>query len=136
MKHEVKNSRELKQAISDLEQKLNVQEVKMKDQYEHIRENLQPKNLLKNTYSHVAETPELQRTLVNTVIGFIMGYAFKKAHEVLNEETLDTVAKNMINATLTKLEQGNRQSILAKGVTMLRKTTPATSSLYEYVRYR
>lgn len=136
MKHQVKNSHELQQAIAQLEKKLNVQEVKIKDHYEQVKENLQPKNVLKNTYSHIAETPELQRTLVNTIIGFVMGYAFKKAHEVLNEETLDKLAKNMIDSTLTNLERRDPRSVLSKGIKMLRSNTPADSALHEYLRYR
>ncbi|WP_207495048.1 hypothetical protein [Aridibaculum aurantiacum] len=135
-KYNVSNSAELQNAMTELQKKIDVQEVKMKDHYEQVKENLQPKNVLKNTYSHIAETPELQRTLINTILGFVMGFAFKKASEVLNEQSLDRLAKNIIDSTLTKLETRDRHSIISKGITMLRRNTPADSALHQYIGYR
>ncbi len=135
MKHNVTNSGELKKAMEDLQQKINMQEVKMKDHYELIKVDLQPKNIIKNTYSHIGESPEIQRTLLNTIIGFVIGYGFKKAKELMNEETMDRLGKNLVHSVLDKVEAHNPQGILSKGVKMLRKTTPEDSRLHPFIGY-
>ncbi len=121
--------------MDDLQQKINVQEVKMKDQFEQVKENLEPKNLIKNTYSHIGESPEIQRTLLNTIIGFAIGYGFKKAKDLMNEETLDRLGKNLVHTALNKMEASNPHGILSKGIKMLRKTTPEDSRLHQFIGY-
>jgi hypothetical protein len=135
-KHQVKNSAELLQAINELELKVHVQEAEMKDRALVIKENLQPKNVIKNTFSYMAETPEVQRTLVNTVIGFAMGYAFKKAQDLMNEQSLDKLVHNVVDAGLTKLEERNRQGLVSQTITLLRKHTPTDSPLYTFLHYK
>ena len=136
MKHDVKNSEDLQTAMKNLQQKINMQEVKMKDHYEEVRENMQPKNLLKNTYSHIGESPEIQRIILNTLIGIAIGYGFKKAKELLEEQSLDRLGKNLIDTVLTKVEQSNPQGLLSKGVKMFRQSTPVDSPLHKFVGYR
>lgn len=136
MKSNLKNSEELHQAIKEMEQKLDVQEVKMKDKYEQLKDNLQPKNVLKNSYSHLAETPELQRTLVNTLIGFALGFAFKKINTMMHDGSLHRLAENLVHDGLDKLENKDRHSRLSQAITMLRRNTPPDSALYQFVKYR
>jgi hypothetical protein len=134
-KPQVKNSEELLKAINELELKIHVQEAQMKDHAMAIKEDLQPKNVIKNSFSYMAETPEIQRTLVNTVIGFAMGYAFKKAQDMMNEQTLDRLVHNVVDAGITKLEQRAPQSLVSKTITLLRKHTPAESPLYSFLHH-
>src|SRR5215210_2566296 len=100
----ITNSQELQQAMTDLERRVEVQEIEMKGNFHQVKENLHPKRVVKNTFSYVAETPEIQRTLVNTVIGFILGYASKKAVELLNENTLNSTVENMVNYQVSQFE--------------------------------
>ena len=136
MKHDVKNSKDLETAMKNLEQKINMQEVKIKDHYEQVKENLQPKNLIKNTYSHIGESPEIQKTLLNTIIGLAIGYGFKKAKDLMNEQTLDRLGKNLIDSILTKIEDSNPQGLVSKSVKMFRQSTPVDSQLHQFVGYR
>src|SRR5215211_5635960 len=92
----ISNSEELQQAMKELEKKVQVQELEMKVNYNQVKENLHPKRVVKNTFSYVAETPEIQRTLVNTVIGFILGYASKKATELLSQNALNSTVENLV----------------------------------------
>lgn len=136
MKQQVNNSEDLRKAINELELKIHVQEAQLKDNAGAIKENLRPKNVVKNTFSYMAESPEIQRTLVNTIIGFAMGYAFKRAQEVLTEQSLDRMVQSVVGAGLTKIEEGNRHSLLSKTVTLLRKNTPTDSPLYKFISYK
>lgn len=132
----ITNAQDLKSAIIDLESRLKVYELEMKDNYAQVKQNLQPKRVVKNTFSYVAETPEIQRTLVNTVIGFLLGYASKKAVELLSEDVLDRTIHNIVNHQITKIEKKEPASWLTKGISLFRKHTPPNSPIYPFVRYK
>ncbi|MDB5245686.1 MAG: hypothetical protein JWQ40_80 [Segetibacter sp.] len=132
----ITNSQELQQAMKDLEKRVQVQELDLKVNYNQVKENLQPKRVVKNTFSYVAETPEIQRTLVNTVIGFILGYASKKAVELLSEDSLNSTVENLVNYQVSQFEQKHPESLLSKGITLFRKHTPPHSPIYPFVKYK
>jgi beta-phosphoglucomutase-like phosphatase (HAD superfamily) len=136
MKQEVKNSADLRDAINQLELKTHVQEVQIKDHYENIKENLRPENLVKNTYSRLAQSPEIRRTLAATALGLVIGYASKKVHEVLSEQSMDGFVHSIVNAGLTKLEKNDPQGILSKGIKMLRQSTSPESPMYRFISYK
>jgi len=135
-RRKITNSEELQQAMKELEQRVQVQETEMKGSYQQVKQNLQPKRLVKNTFSYAAETPEIQRTVVNTVIGFILGYASKKAVELLNEDALNSTVENMVNYQVAKFEHKNPGSLLSRGISLFRKHTPPHSPIYPFVRYK
>ena len=130
------NGDQLQLAIKQLEQRINIQEVQMKQNLTEIKENLKPANLVKNSFSRLAETPEIQRTLMNTIVGFALGYAAKKAADVLSEQSLDRLVHNVVDTGLNKLERGQRHNLIGKTISLLRKNTPTHSALYPYVRYK
>lgn len=132
----ITNGEELKDAIRQLEVKVKGHEEIMKHNYSEAKQHFKPANVIKNTFSYIAETPEIQRTLINTAIGFIMGYASKKSVEVLNEEALDHTISNFVTHQLTKYENKDPESLLGRGIRVLRRFTPPTSPLYPFVRYK
>jgi len=135
-RRKITNDNDLQSAIKELELKVKLDEEEIKDSYEQVKVNLNPKRVVKNTFSYVAETPEIQRTLVNTAIGFILGYASKKAVELLSEESLNRTVENIVNQQLTKLENKRPESILSRGISFFRKHTPPSSPIYPLVRYK
>jgi len=132
----ISNAHDLRQAMYDLEGRMKVQELEIQDNYSQIKENLSPKRVVKNTFSYVAETPEIQKTLVNTVIGFILGYASKKAVELLSENVLDRTVHNIVNHHIDKMEHRAPDTLLSKGISLFRKHTPQDSPIYPFVRYK
>lgn len=136
IKRTITNSQQLKEAMVDLEKKIKERESGIKTDYLQVKENLDPKRVAKNTFSYLAETPEIQRTLVNTVFGFLLGYASKKAVQLLNEDSLNRTVENMVNHHISKLENENPDTLLSKGITLFRKLTPPTSPVYPFVRYK
>ena len=132
----ITNTQELQEAIKGLENAVKVQEADLKMNYTEVKENLNPKRVAKNTFSYVAETPEIQRTLVNTIFGFMLGYASKKAVQLLSEESLNKTVENLVIHNITKLENKNPESLLSKGITLFRKYTPTDSPIYPFVRYK
>jgi len=135
-RRKITNDNDLQSAIKELELKVKLDEEEIKDSYDQVKVNLNPKRVVKNTFSYVAETPEIQRTLVNTAIGFILGYASKKAVELLSEESLNRTVENIVNQQLTKLENKRPESILSRGISLFRKHTPPNSPIYPLVRYK
>lgn len=132
----IKDAGELKAAIQELERKIEVQEVEMKAEFSQVKEDLHPKKISRNIFTYLAETPEIQKTIVNTAIGFILGYASKKAKELLNEEALNSTIENLVNSEINRLEYKAPESLLAKGISLFRKHTPPQSPIYPFVRYK
>jgi predicted nuclease with TOPRIM domain len=135
-RRKITNNDDLQAAIKELERKVKLDEEEVKDNFEDVKVNLNPKRVVRNTFSYVAETPEIQRTLVNTVIGFILGYASKKAVQLLSEQSLDRTVENIVNHHITKLENKDPDSLLSRGITLFRKHTPPTSPLYPLIKYK
>lgn len=135
-KRNIKNADDLKAAINELEKRVEADEFELKVNYEQVKENLHPKRVVKNTFSYAAETPEVQRTLVNTAIGFILGYASKKAAELLSEHSLNKTVENIVNHHVNELENRRPASLLSKGISLFRRFTPPNSPIYPLIRYR
>jgi hypothetical protein len=132
----ISNSAELKEAMKQLESRIQLQEVEMKRSYSEVKENLNPKRVLKNTFSYVAETPEIQRTLLNTAVGMVLGFASKKAVQLLSEESLNRTVENLVNHHVNRLEHKQPGSLLSKGISLFRKFTPPQSPIYPLVKYK
>lgn len=135
-KRNIKNADDLKAAINELESRVKADEFELKANYVQVKENLNPKRVLKNTFSYAAETPEIQRTLVNTAIGFVLGYASKKAAELLSEQSLNRTVENIVNHHINELENRRRGSLLSKGISLFRRFTPPNSPIYPLIRYK
>lgn len=135
-KRNIKNADDLKAAISELEKRVEENEFAIKTNFAQVKENLQPKRVLKNTFSYAAETPEVQKTLVNTAIGFMLGYASKRAAELLSEKSLDRTVENFVNHHIDELENKQPGSLLSKGISLFRKFTPPNSPIYPLIKYK
>ena len=61
--NQITTSAELKAAILELEKKKEIQKLTIKGQAYHAKQALNPVHFIKNTFSHVAETPEIKKTL-------------------------------------------------------------------------
>jgi len=132
----INSDEDLKAAIAELERKVQHNKDGIKGNFQQLKQELNPKTVAKNTFSYVAETPEIQRTLVNTALGFILGYASKKAVELLSENSLNRTVENIVSHQLTELENKNPDSLLSKGISLFRKHTPPNSPIYPLVKYR
>ncbi len=135
-KRNITSADDLRAAITELEKRVQADEFEIKSNYTQVKENLNPKKVIKNTFSYAAETPEIQRTLVNTAIGFILGYASKKAAELLSEQSLNRTVENVINHHINELENRQPGSLLSKGISLFRRFTPPNSPIYPLIKYR
>lgn len=69
---------ELKNAILELEAKKAVAEEAMKRQFHETLETFKPSNILKNTVSEVAASPQFKHNLLNLAVGLGAGYITNK----------------------------------------------------------
>ncbi len=136
MKRTITNSKELQQAMDDLQRRVKEQEGELKANYDQVKDNLKMKNVLKNKFNQLAETPEIQRTLINTALGMVIGFTAKKVTEVLSEQSLNRTVENILNNSISQLERRNPGSMISKGITLIRKYTPKDSPIYPFVRYK
>lgn len=135
-KGSIKNAEDLKVAISDLEKRVKAEGVELKGGIVQVKEKLRPKKVLKNTFSYAAEIPEVQKILINTAIGFILGYASKKAAELLSEQSLNRTVENLVNHHVNELENNHPGTLISKGISLFRRFTPPSSPLYPLIKYR
>lgn len=133
---QIKTQAELRQAIADLERKKTMQEMVIKGEARLVKEAFSPVNLVKNTFSRLAEIPEVRKTLVNTIIGFGLGYVAKKATTVMSEQTLDQFVGNVINSQVSKIEENDPDSFFSKSLSYVRKNIKTESPLYPFLGYK
>lgn len=69
---------ELKNAILELEAKKTIAEEAMKRQFHETLETFKPSNILKNTVSEVAASPQFKHNLLNLAVGLGAGYITNK----------------------------------------------------------
>ena len=132
----IKDSSDVESAIKELQLKIKVQEADIQEQFADVKYNLQPKRVINNGFNYLAETPEVQKVIINIAIGFIIGFASKKAAQFIGEDSLNRTVENMVGQELNKLENKDPDSFLSRIVTLLRKNTPPTSPIYPLVKYR
>lgn len=132
----ITNAQELQQAIRDKEQQLAMGTNQMHADLSQLKTNLSPKNVVKNSFSYLAETPEIHKTLFNTIIGFALGYATKKAADLLSEQSLDNLTHNLVHHGLSRLENQNPEGLLSKGISYVRKNISADSPMHPFLKYR
>jgi hypothetical protein len=74
----IANAVELKLAIAALEEKKLVQEKMLSDHIHHVYENLQPANLIRNTFKDITGSSKLGANLLDAGLGIGAGILSKK----------------------------------------------------------
>lgn len=116
----ISSSAELKQAITELERKTKLDEGTLKAQFGQTKEALRPQNVIRNSFASLAETPEVRKTVISTLIGFGLGYFSKKATEALQEDKLNRLMSALVEHGVNRVIQQNPDSLLAKGLHVTR----------------
>lgn len=129
----IKSQEGLRKAIDQLELKRIVQEVQIKNEFEQIKETLRPQNIVKNTFSRLAEIPEVKKTMISTAIGLGLGYFSKKVKDVMSEESLDNLVNSVVNTELKKLNRSHPESFLNRAINYYRTHLKEDSPLYPFI---
>ncbi|MDB5191281.1 MAG: hypothetical protein JWQ96_844 [Segetibacter sp.] len=132
----LENAADLKQAMAELNARADVKKQEIKAEFSQVKENLQFKNVIKNTYSRLAETPEIQRTVVNTAVGMVLGYATNLFQKILREDSLNRLTQNIVHTQLDKIERKDPNSKAAKILSLVRTNIPHDSTLHPFLGYK
>lgn len=133
---QISTQEELRKAIAMLEQKQLMQGNEIKQDFLDAKHAFRPGNVIKNTFSRLAEIPEVKQTMINTMVGFGLGYVSRKASMIMNEESLDNIASNLVVTQLNKMEQKDPDSFLSKAISFVRKNIKRGSPLHPFLGYR
>jgi L-alanine-DL-glutamate epimerase-like enolase superfamily enzyme len=133
---QINTQEELRRAIADLEKKKSMQEMVMKGQFEQVKTEMKPVNLVRNTFSRFAAIPEVRKTLIDTIVGFGIGYIANKATKVMSEESLDNIVGNLVNKQVSRMEQNDPESFFSKSLSYVRKNIKRESPLYPFLGYK
>ena len=123
---EISTSAELKAAIAELEKKKEIQQLTIKGQFAEAKQVLNPVNIVKNTFSRVAEMPEVKKTLISTVVGIGIGYFASRAKAALKEEKLDRMVNNFIDQGLDKIVQRNPTGFISQAIALTKQVARET----------
>jgi hypothetical protein len=129
----IKNIGQLENEIGLLEQSIELREIEMKQKLVQVKNSLNPRNAMNNIFAAVADTPEVKKALIHSIVGIAMAFAYKKSKELLSEESLTHLLSSLLNYGLEKLEHDNPDSIVSKGIHILRRVTPPDSPYAPFV---
>lgn len=135
MRRAINNVTDLKAAIAELESKKPAHEVNLKQNFAQVKDNLQPKRVLQNTFNYAVHTPEINKILIGSVVGFAIGYASRKATQMVNERSLDSLIQNVVNTGVNKLETKNPESKISQILRFIRQHVDRNSSLHPFIGY-
>lgn len=116
----ITSAKELKDAIAELERRKQSTEVTLKGQVQQSKVALRPQNVLRNTFSSIAETPEIRKVLVSTIIGLGIGYFSRKAQEMLTEENMNRFMAGLIEKGVHEIKQRYPHPLVSKGIDVTR----------------
>ena len=106
---EISNSKDLDQAIIELEKKKVSQNIALKNQFERAKDSMMPVNLIKNSISSISHTPEIKDSVIKTVTGVGIGLLTKNMF--LGSAT--PLIKNLVGNAIEKgVQNGVSDSVL------------------------
>lgn len=86
----------LREAITQLENQQAQEKRLLKEQFQAAYEDMQPLNLIKNTFKAISETQDVKQDIINTTLGLGVGYLSKR----LLKDTSKKPSKKLIGAAV------------------------------------
>ncbi|CAH0997949.1 hypothetical protein EMA8858_04084 [Emticicia aquatica] len=118
----MKNESEaLRETIRLLENQQTKELIILKEQLHLTYESLRPINLLKNTFTDVTSSPDLQDTVVNNVIGLTTGYLSKKVLLGSSHNPIKSMFGTLLQFGVANVVSNHSETIKAIGEVFLRK---------------
>ncbi|MCE3296132.1 MAG: hypothetical protein K0R65_1846 [Crocinitomicaceae bacterium] len=115
--YEIKNLKDLENAITELEAKRDQDWMALKTQLSETLEELRPSNLLKNAVHDIIDSPDIQNSLIDNAIGISTGFLAKK---LVFGGTGNPISR--ILGTILETAVSNRVSKHPEGIKSLGKT--------------
>ena len=113
----------IKHAILELEQKQADDIRLLKEQFNIAYENVQPINIIKNTFKSVAESDELKENILNTSVGLVVGYLSKMLFQHTTMSPLKKLFGTAILFGITQVVAKNPDTVKSLGKGLLKIIT-------------
>lgn len=84
----------------------------LKQQTAQIYENMQPINILKNTFQEVGVVPDLKNNILNTIIGLTTGYISKKIIIGNSHNPIKRILGTILEFTIANVVAKNSTKII------------------------
>ena len=115
----IHNSTDLQEAIVELKQKKDIEELALRYQFHETLVVFKPSNILKNTVSEVAASTTFKHNLLNVVVGLGAGYLSKKLvvgrEAGLLKRSLGTALQFAVTSLIAKNKENDEVECHKKG---------------------
>jgi len=118
----------LKEAILELELKRAEQGRILKEQFQIIKENLRPSNIIQNTFNEVATSPKLRSNLMGALFGLAAGYFSKKLVAGKNGSPIRRIIGNVLQVGITAMIAKKPYLLQTIGQTILKRVFTKNNS--------
>lgn len=112
---------ELRDSIFLLEMKRANDWCLLKEELHTTYENLKPVNIIKNKFMDLASTPNLQSTVVNSVIGLATGFIAKKVFIGTSHNPIKKILGIILEIAVANKVSKNADGIKSAGSSILKK---------------
>lgn len=93
----------------------------LKEEFHTTYENLKPINIIKNKFKDLASTPNLQSTVVNSVIGLATGFVAKKVFVGGSHNPITKLLGIILEIAVASKVSKNADGIKSAGSSILKK---------------
>ena len=112
---------ELKNAITLLEERQATQGIMLKEQFFDVLESIKPVNIIKNTFSQVASSPDLIGNMLSTTVGLAAGYLSKKTLVGSSANLFKKLLGTILQFGITTLIARNPDAVKSIGQTFVHR---------------
>lgn len=113
------NNERLQQAIAELETKRNVQGALVSEQFQQLRQQLQPANLIKTVVRDLFASPDVKTGVVDLAIGVTTGMIAKKVVVGQSHNLLTQLVGGAVQMIVTREVSQHPEGIKKMGKTLL-----------------
>jgi hypothetical protein len=111
----INSETDLKVAIFQLESKQAGEGQMLKEQFRVAYDSVQPINIIKNTFSEIAESEELRDNILITFVGVAAGYLSKKIFESTSSSPFKRLVGTALMVGVTNLVAKNPKLVMTVG---------------------
>jgi hypothetical protein len=112
---------ELRAAIALLEEKQQIQEKQLKEQFYATYESFKTINLFKKVLIEVVTSPGLMSGMISSVVDLVQSRSRKHKEKEESENTIHTIFKSLLKTGVSKLVVENSDSLLLLGQYIIRR---------------
>ncbi len=111
----INSKSDLDRSIYALTQLKSAQEILLKAQFERILESLKPANIIITTFSDIANSPDLLKSILSTSLGLISGFVSKKIFVGYSNNPFRKFLGNIIQIGVTTVISTNPDAVKTLG---------------------